>query len=123
MLKFLDQTVYVQIEKDAFSLLHVQTDQKFHLQSPVPFSAQLAVGQLKPAVDILREGLAEVYLDSLFRVSPVVIVHQVYLAEGVPEDRVLRELAFEAGARRVYIWSGPVLSTEQLLAKAYETRP
>src|SRR5215470_12609290 len=79
VLEFLDQTVYVQIEKDAFSVLHVQTNQKFHLQSPVPFSAQLAVGQLKPAVDILKKFLAEVYLpESLFRTSPVVVVHQVY---------------------------------------------
>lgn len=123
VLNFMQQIVYVQIEKNSFSLFHVQADLKQYVKSALPFSTdRLAIGNFKQAEETLRKSLTSVYPNSIFKVSPIVVMHQLYLAEGglcEVEERVLRELALGAGARQVYIWSGHSLTKEQLLGKVY----
>lgn len=113
----------MQVTKNAFSILNVQENKQVHIQADKPFSTErLAVGHFKLAEEALKKGFAQVYSKSLFNLSPIVVMHQLYLAEGglsEVEDRILRELAFGAGGRQVYIWSGEVLSREQLLGKVY----
>lgn len=123
MLKIFDQTVYVQIKKNTFNLFHVQDNRYVEIQATSPFSTErLAIGFFNSAELTLKKGVDQVYPKSLFRVSPVVIMHQLYLAEGglcEVEERILRELAAATGARQVYIWQGKPLSKEQLLGKVY----
>lgn len=124
MLQLFDQTVYVQIKQNTFNLFHVQNNRQAQIQAPSPFATKrLAIGNFNSAELTLKKGLDQVYPKSLFRVSPVVIMHQLYLSEGglcEVEERILRELAVVTGARQVYIWQGETLSKDQLLGKVYE---
>jgi rod shape-determining protein MreB len=125
VLKFLNQTIYVQVTKNAFSILHVQTNKQTVVQAASPFSTErLGVGHFNQAAEALAKGIAQVYTKSLFNPSPVMVMHQLYLAEGglcEIEDRILRELALGAGAREVFVWSGEPLTKEQLVGKVYES--
>ena len=126
MLKIFKQTIYVQIEKDAFTLFHVQENKRIHVSSPSPFSnARLAIAEFNLAEEILAKGLLEIYPKSFLRVAPVLVMHQLHQTEGglcEIEERILRELALSVGAKQVYIWQGSVLSSEQLLNKAYTNK-
>jgi rod shape-determining protein MreB len=124
MLKIFDQVVYVQLKKNAFNVYHVQKDKSLEVQASTPFSTdRLAIGNFAPALETLKKALVQISPKSLFRVSPKLIMHQLYPVDdelSQVEERVLRELAVFAGSRQIYIWSGNPLSKEQLLGKVYE---
>jgi len=123
LLNCFNQTIYVHIEKDAFSLFHVQKGTKFHIASPTPFSnARLAVAHFEHAESVLKKGLEKIYPPSPFRIRPVLVMHQMHLAEGGlcdVEKRILTELALSAGGRNAYVWEGETLSKGQLVDKVY----
>ena len=123
MLKFSDNIIYVHIEKDAFTLFHVQQKKKLHIASPTPFSnTRLAVAHFNRASETLEKGVKQLSPFRLFKLRPVLVMHQLYLAEGglcEIEERILRELAEAGGGRDSYVWEGPLLSPEQLLNKGY----
>jgi rod shape-determining protein MreB len=124
VLKVFDQTIYVQITKNAFNLLHVQSDKQSHISAAQPFSTErMGVAHFQVAEATLNKGFQQIYPKSFFNISPFVVMHQLYQAEGglcEIEVRILKELALGAGARQVYVWEGEPLSREQLLRKVYE---
>jgi hypothetical protein len=58
VLKFLNQTIYVQVTKNAFSILHVQTNKQTVVQAASPFSTErLGVGHFNQAAEALAKEL------------------------------------------------------------------
>jgi rod shape-determining protein MreB len=119
---FSEQTIYIQIEKDLFKFLHVQSGRTSKIQGT--FSNQrLAIAHFIVAAEALKKGALEVYPKSFFRVPPVIVMHQIFNSEGglcEIEDRILREAALSAGAKQVFIWQGQPLSSSQLESKVYK---
>ncbi|AUI68577.1 hypothetical protein [Beggiatoa leptomitoformis] len=119
---FSEQTIYIQIEKDLFRFLHVQSGRTAKIQGF--FSNQrLAIAHFIVAEKALKQGIYEVYPKSFFRLSPIIIMHQIFNSEGglcEIEERILREAALSAGARQVFIWQGQPLSSSQLENKVYK---
>jgi rod shape-determining protein MreB len=121
VLKLFDQTIYVQVEKDAFVFLHVQSGNK-HKATGNFSNPRLAIAHFNPANEALRQGISVVYPKSFFQASPTIVMHQMCNNEGglcEIELRILKELALGSGARQVYIWQGNPLTNEQLLNKTY----
>ena len=119
---FSEQTIYIQIEKDLFKFLHVQSGRNTKIQGA--FSNQrLAIAHFMVAAEALKKGAYEVYPKSFFRVLPVIIMHQIFNSEGglcEIEERILREAALSAGTKQVFIWQGQPLSSSQLENKVYK---
>jgi rod shape-determining protein MreB and related proteins len=80
----------------------------------------LAIGQFQIAEKLLANGLNDLCPNKFFSVSPIIVMHQLHLAEGglsEIEERVLKELALGVGARKVHVWQGLPLTKEQVLSK------
>jgi Actin-like ATPase involved in cell morphogenesis len=119
---FSEQTIYIQIEKDLFKILHVQSGRTSKIQGA--FSNQrLAIAHFIVAAEALKKGVFDVYPKSFLRIPPVIVMHQIFNSEGglcEIEDRILREAALSAGAKQVFIWQGQPLSSSQLESKVYK---
>lgn len=119
---FSDQTIYIQIEKDLFKFLHVQSDRVAKIQGSYS-NQRLAIAHFMTAAEALKKGVYEVYPKSFFRVKPVIVMHQIFNSEGglcEIEERILREAALSAGTKQVFIWQGQPLSSSQLKSKVYK---
>lgn len=119
---FSAQTIYIQIEKDVFKFLHVQSGRTTTVGGAFS-NPRLAIAHFNVAAAAARKGVYEVYPKSLFRIAPVIVIHQIYNSEGglcEIEDRILRELALSAGARQVFVWQGQSLSLSQLENEVYK---
>ena len=119
---FSEQTIYIQIEKDVFKFLHVQSGRSTIIRGS--FSNQrLAIAHFMVAAEALKKGAYEVYPKSFFRASPVIVMHQIFNSEGglcEIEERILREAALSAGTKQVFLWQGEPLSSSQLESKLYK---
>jgi len=74
------------------------------------------------AQQTLKCFLRKVKQASLFAVSPTLVIHPQVLLEGgltQIERRAWAELGLGAGARKVFVWTGCELTTEQLLTVAF----
>jgi len=75
------------------------------------------VDNFQLAEKLLQGAFREVSGKSFLRSSPAVVMHSLETWEGgltAIEWRVLRELAYGAGAREVYLWQGSPPSDEAL---------
>lgn len=75
------------------------------------------IADFSVAEQTLRQFLRRVLPRSLFAVSPIVVIHpQARLEGGLTqvEIRAFAELGIGAGARKIFVWQGPDLSTEEL---------
>lgn len=74
------------------------------------------------AQQTLKCFLRKVKQTSLFAVSPTLVIHPQALLEGgltQIERRAWAELGLGAGARKVFVWTGCELTTEQLRTLAF----
>ena len=70
---FSEQTIYIQIEKDLFKILHVQSGRTSKIQGT--FSNQrLAIAHFKVAAEALKKGVFDVYPKSFLRILPVIVM-------------------------------------------------
>lgn len=113
-------TVYVQVRKNAFRLRHIESKKERDATAQAPFTtARLLVGQFREAASLLRKAIRELASGGLFQVSPVVVIHPTEMVEGglsEVEERVFRELALGAGARRAIVHVGPTLTDAEVTA-------
>ncbi|MEW6647528.1 MAG: 1-pyrroline-5-carboxylate dehydrogenase [Pseudomonadota bacterium] len=87
-----------------------------------PFTTErLLVGQFAVAEHLLKRGLTELVAGNWFAPSPVVVIHPLEKVEGglsEVEERIFRELAAGAGARKVVLWLGRELSDAEAKQQA-----
>src|SRR5690606_41276923 len=109
---FSEQTIYIQIEKDLFKILHVQSGRTSKIQGA--FSNQrLAIAHFMVAAEALKKGAFEVYPKSFLRIPPVIVMHQIFNSEGVLCEfvvRIFRESAFIVGAKQLCNCNSPTCS-------------
>jgi actin-like ATPase involved in cell morphogenesis len=118
--KLLANTIYVQIRKNSLRLRHMEGKKEREISATRPFTtARLLVGQFQEAQALLRKVIRELGNGGLFRASPVVVIHPLDMVEGgLPEvkERVYKELAASAGARRVFVHVGTPLSDSEVVS-------
>jgi rod shape-determining protein MreB and related proteins len=116
--------LYVRISRDLVRAKNVKSGKEAQVAPQAPFSTKrLLVGTFEPAQHALRLALRQVLGGGLFTISPNVLVHPLELVEGglsQIEERVLRELAIGAGAKKVVVFTGPVLQDADVTAKLRE---
>lgn len=118
--RFMANTIYVQVRKNAFRLRHIEGKKEREVSAQRPFTtARLLVGQFQDAALLLRKAIQEIGSGGLFRVSPAVVIHPVEMVEGglsEVEERVLRELALGSGARSVVVHVGAPLTDAEVMS-------
>jgi hypothetical protein len=92
-----------------------------------PFTTErLLVGQFAVAERLLKRGLKELVAGNWLAPSPVVVIHPLEKVEGglsEVEERIFRELAAGAGARKVVVWLGRELSDAEAKQQVAGSNP
>ena len=118
--KFLSNTIYVQVRKNAFRLRHLESKEEREVSAPKPFTTtRLLIGQFQAAEALLKKAIREIGHGGLFQTSPIVIIHPMDMVEGglsEVEERAFRELALSSGARRAYVYVGAPLTDSELVS-------
>ena len=124
MFEAFEQTLYVQVWENRFDIWHVQENSAITEYAAEPFTTErMAIGRWAPAESTLNKAISQICPKSFFKASPAVIMQQMVKTDGglcEVEERILKELALGAGARKVFLWFGAPLTREQLLKKVYE---
>jgi len=123
MLKqLLNGTVYVRVSKNQFRVRHVVDKKEVIVSAFEPFTTKrLLVGEFAAAEKYLKEGVKKVHEGRWFAASPVIVIQPLEMIEGglsQVEERVLKELAVCAGARKVVVWVGQELSDQEVVQRA-----
>jgi len=120
--KLLNGAVYVKVSKNQFRVRHVVDKREVTVSAAEPFTTErLLVGNFSTAEKHLKEGVEKVHGGRWFSSSPVIVIHPLEMIEGglsQVEERVLKELASGAGARKVIVWVGHELSDQELAHRA-----
>lgn len=113
-------TVYVKIARNHLSLKHIESGNTYEMQPNVPFTtSRLLVGTFTSGEACLKEALNIVVKGGIFKMTPVVILHPMDMVDGglcEVEERLFKELAIGAGARKVHIHIGNELSDTEVQA-------
>ena len=114
-------SVYVRVRRNRFDVRHLESGTESSALAETPFTTtRLLVGRFGAAELALKKAFKQVFAGRLFAVSPQVVIQPMEMAEGglsEIEDRVLRELAIAAGARKVTVWVGHELSDDEVRQK------
>lgn len=110
-------TVYVKVFPNRFEIKHIESGNLQMEVSGEPFTTErLLVGNFTAASDALKRGMKRLYQKKVFAPSLVVVIQPMQKTEkglSEVEERVFRELAADAGARKVFVWVGHnLLDTE-----------
>lgn len=119
----LSNDVYVKVYENRLVLKKLEDGARpITVTANEPFTTKrLLVGQFSAAEDLLKRGLNELFSSNWLSPSPVVVIHPMEKVEGglsEIEDRLFRELAVGAGARKVVIWLGHELSDAEAKQRA-----
>ncbi|MDO6442876.1 hypothetical protein [Marinobacter sp. 2_MG-2023] len=120
--KLFEEKVYVKVSRNRFEIMKVSGKPVVEIVcAPEPFStSRLLIGEFVRAEHELLNGIKKVLPKKLIKRSPAVLMHPIEMTEGglsEVEVKVLREVAFGAGAHRVELWEGEELSPQQALEK------
>lgn len=115
--------VYVKVYENRFVLkLLEEGEVPITVISSEPFSTnRLLIGQFMAADRALRKGFKDIFSGKWFSPSPAVVIHPLEKIEGglsQVEERVLKELAAGAGARKVVVWVGHELTDKEAIQHA-----
>ena len=114
--------VYVKIYKNKFTVKNVDKNIGVVINAIEPFTTtRLLVGEFNNAEKLLKETLKKLFTGQWYAASPIIVIQPMEMIEGglsPVEERVLRELAFGAGGRKVVVWVGKELSNEEVIEKA-----
>ena len=107
------------------SILGVGTEARTHKSNPSveiinPFAhPRSLVSDFTVGEQLLKAFLRRVMSNSIFAISPKVVMHPLGDPDGgftQIEVRALHEMAMGAGASRVVVWQGRVLNDQELLS-------
>jgi len=114
-------TVYVRVRKNRFELRHLESGAESSVVADTPFTTtRLLVGRFGAAELALKRAFKQVFAGRLFAISPRVVIQPMEMTEGglsEIEERILRELAMGAGARKVVVWVGHPLGDDEVRQK------
>jgi rod shape-determining protein MreB len=117
-------TLYVRVARNELRVKHLESGKSLTVSAPEPFTTpRLLVGRFGIAQQALRKAFRELIGGGLLAVAPSVVMQPLEMIEGGlsdVEERILRELAIGAGARKVAVWVGPPLSDDEVKKKARE---
>jgi len=123
--KFFTNIFYVKIYKNKFVVKNISENNEVTLSATQPFTTtRLLVGEFIEAEKLLTKALNKSSKSKWFSPSPTVVIQPMEMAEGGLsgiELRAIRELAFGAGARKVLVWEGNVLSNKEVIKNAKNT--
>jgi len=121
-MKLLTGVVYVKVSKNQFRVRHVVDNKEIVVSAFEPFTTtRLLVGEFAIAEKYLKDGIKKLHEGRWFAASPVIVIQPLEMIEGglsQVEERVLRELAAGAGARKVFVWVGHELSDQEVIQRA-----
>lgn len=121
MLLFDANYIYVKVFKNKFELNYLNKELSETIHATTPFSTErLLIGQFEVAEACLQKGIQKLLSNRLFATSPIVVIQPMEMIEnGISqvEERVLREVAIGAGARKTFVWVGDELSNDKLHEK------
>ena len=112
--------VYIRVYKNRFSIQSADDDIAAEaFQATQAFSTdRLLVGHFSIAETLLKASMLNLWPKNLLSRTPAIIIQPMEMIEGglcEVEERVLKELAFSAGAHKVVIWQGHELCNEEVL--------
>lgn len=118
---FADVTLYIKVYKDKFVIRDIESNSIFSVSAVKPFSSnRLLVGNFTNASNLLKNELKKNIKRGWLTLSPRVLIHAIEMAEGglaEVEERAIRELAAQAGARKVFVWVGHELNDTEVFEK------
>jgi len=111
--------VYIKIFENKIEVRRCdQSNTTYSLSAPEPFtSSRCLIGNFNIAESLIKTAFTDVLDQKLFAPSPIGLIHGVDKSEGgysEVEERVLRELGYGSGCRKVYIWHGRELSNQEV---------
>lgn len=117
--QWLNHIVYVKVYANRMELKHLSTG-KTVTEIPVqPFTtARLLVGQFTVAEATLAKGLRRLKQRAWWLIKPCIVMHPLEKVEqglSEVEERVFKELAARAGARKTVVWVGPALMDREVM--------
>lgn len=116
----LDQAVYVKIYANRMELKHLPSGKTVTEIPAQPFTtARLLVGQFTVAQTTLAKGLRRLPQRSWWLIKPRMVMHPMEKTEpglSEVEERVFKELADMAGARKAVVWVGSELTDREVMA-------
>jgi rod shape-determining protein MreB len=124
--KHLTKAIYVKVYENRYVLkLLEEGELPISIVASEPFTTtRLLVGQFMAAECALKKGFKDVLSRKWFSPSLSVVIHPLEKVEGglsEVEERVFKELALSAGARRAKVWVGHELSDAEALLRANST--
>lgn len=112
-------TLYVRVSRNQFRVRHIESKREVAVSPLKAFSTKrLLIGNYTAAEELLQEGIGRVWKGRWFPPPPVILIQPLeMLDEGLSEveERVLKEVAAAAGARKVVVWVGHELSDQEVL--------
>lgn len=112
-------TIYVRIYENRVYVRNIDDRNEIDLSAESPFSTErLLIGNFSAAQTLLKKALKIVMGKQFY--SPAFVMHPVEKIDGglsQVEDRILRDLAIIAGARKVVVWVGHELKDEEVSGK------
>ena len=118
-------SIYVKVYKNKLIVKNLDENKEVALTAVNPFTTErLLIGEFANAEQLLKEALKNVTKGRLLAPSPIIIIQPMVMFEGglAPvEERVLNEVAFGAGGRKVVVWVGKELSNEEAINKIKNT--
>jgi hypothetical protein len=119
--QLIKSTLYVKVFRNRLQVRQIEAGREETRSATEPFTTKrLLIGQFNAAEALLNTIIKELYKDHWLKPSPVVVIQPMEMIEGglsEVEHRVLMEVSSGAGARKVTVWTGDVLSDQQVLEK------
>lgn len=124
---FFSCMLYVKIYKNKIVVKNLSDNLPAQMFAPdIAFTTtRLLIGTFTPAVQCLMRALRSSTSNSWFKSKPVLLLQPMEMHDGglsEIEDRVLRECALGAGARKVIVWIGAELSNDKAIEKINSSR-
>lgn len=116
----LTKNLYIQVRENHFTVRNLEDSRSFQKTANPPFShPRMLVGNFSAAQACIKALVSEAR-GSGFALRTQVLIHPLEKVEGgltQIEERMFEELAVGAGASKVLVWIGPLLSDSEAKSK------
>jgi hypothetical protein len=125
--KLFDSMLYVKIYKNKIVVNNLSNNLPPQMFTPdISFTTtRLLIGTFAPAAQCLKRAVSSSTPNSWFKAKPVLLIQPMEMNDGglsEVEDRILRECAIGAGARKIIVWIGAELSNDKAIEKINSSR-